>query len=378
MAGAYDDCQRVHDPSTASRDLGRRRRPESASCASDAHRRRRLPGAQRGDPRHRAQGRAPLRRRAGRLPRRLAGVLEDATTSTSTSSACGARCRGAAPCSARRAPTRSRSTAASSGVEPTLAELGHRRAHRDRRRGHARRRPPNCLGHGVQVVGVPKTIDNDLVGHRAHLRLRHRGADRHRRHRPAAHHGRVPRPGDGGRGHGPPRRPHRHVGRHRRRRHHDPDPRGAVRHRRGVRRASSAATRRGRYASIVVVAEGAAAQGRAPSSWQPSELDEFGHVRLGGIANILAAEIGRAPASRRGSRSSATCSAAARPPRSTGCCRPASASPPSTPCTTATSARWWRCARPDRAACPLQEAVGELKLVDPELYHGVAAEFFAG
>ena len=32
---------------------------------------------------------------------------------------------------------------------------------------------------GVPVVGVPKTIDNDLAGHRLHVRLRHRRADRH-------------------------------------------------------------------------------------------------------------------------------------------------------------------------------------------------------
>ena len=51
----------------------------------------------------------------------------------------------------------------------------------------------------------PKTIDNDLVGHRLHVRLPHRGADRDRRDRPPAHHRREPRPGDGRRGDGPPR-----------------------------------------------------------------------------------------------------------------------------------------------------------------------------
>ena len=47
------------------------------------------------------------------------------------------------------------------------------------------------------------------VGHRDDVRFRHRGADRHRCHRSAAHDGRVARPRHGGRGDGSPRRPHR-------------------------------------------------------------------------------------------------------------------------------------------------------------------------
>ncbi len=47
---------------------------------------------------------------------------------------------------------------------------------------------------GVRVVGVPKTIDNDLGGDRLHIRLRHRGEHRDGGHRPAAHHGREPPP----------------------------------------------------------------------------------------------------------------------------------------------------------------------------------------
>ena len=73
------------------------------------------------------------------------------------------------------------------------------------------------------------------VGHRAHLRLRHRGADLRRRHRPAAHHRREPRPGDGGGGDGSARRPHRGVGGDRRRRHDHADPRAALRRRGRVR-----------------------------------------------------------------------------------------------------------------------------------------------
>ena len=56
---------------------------------------------------------------------------------------------------------------------------------------------------GIPIIGVPKTIDNDLAATVRHLRLRHRGGHRHRRHRQAALHRREPRPRDGGRGHGP-------------------------------------------------------------------------------------------------------------------------------------------------------------------------------
>jgi len=52
---------------------------------------------------------------------------------------------------------------------------------------------------------------------------------------------------------------------------------------------------RGRYFSIVVVAEGAkfAAVGEGAPVLQDMGKDEFGHVKLGGIANILAREIER-------------------------------------------------------------------------------------
>jgi len=47
---------------------------------------------------------------------------------------------------------------------------------------------------------------------------------------------------------------------------------------------------RGRYFSIIVVAEGAKLANRAPDT-ERRKTDEFGHVRLGGIGNTLAAEI---------------------------------------------------------------------------------------
>src|SRR5215467_8273675 len=50
---------------------------------------------------------------------------------------------------------------------------------------------------------------------------------------------------------------------------------------------------RGRYFSIVVVAEGARMAANAELVTENRKTDEFGHVRLGGISNVLAAEIER-------------------------------------------------------------------------------------
>jgi hypothetical protein len=102
-----------------------------------------------------------------------------------------------------------------------------------------------------------------------------------------------------------------------------------------------------KYATIVVVAEGAEPV-EGTLDLGPRENDQFGHIRLGGIAQVVADEIERAPATRPGSPSSATSSAAAPRPRSTGCSRPATASPPSTRCTTVRSDRWWRSTPTDR------------------------------
>jgi 6-phosphofructokinase 1 len=48
---------------------------------------------------------------------------------------------------------------------------------------------------------------------------------------------------------------------------------------------------RGRYFSIIVAAEGAKLADGAGLVTEGAKLDEFGHVRLGGIGNVLAAEI---------------------------------------------------------------------------------------
>ena len=69
------------------------------------------------------------------------------------------------------------------------------------------------------------------------------------------------------------------------------DPRGAVRHRRGVRAAPAPASPAPAF-SIVVVAEGAVPAAGTMET-QSAELDEFGHVRLGGISNRIRPEIER-------------------------------------------------------------------------------------
>ena len=119
-------------------------------------------------------------------------------------------------------------------VRTTLAEQGHRRAHRDRGRGHARCRQP-AARRWRRRGGRAEDDRQRPLGDRADLRLQHRGAGLRRRDRPPAHDRRVARPSDGGGGHGSARRPHRVVGGHRGRRHDGVDPREAVRHRRGGR-----------------------------------------------------------------------------------------------------------------------------------------------
>ncbi len=92
--------------------------------------------------------------------------------------------------------------------------------------------------HELPVVGVPKTIDNDVPGHGLHVRLRYRGHDRDRGDRPAAFHRGGAQPRDGGGGDGQAHGLDRGHERHRGRRGRDPHPRAAD-HRRGGLRASS-------------------------------------------------------------------------------------------------------------------------------------------
>ena len=92
-----------------------------------------------------------------------------------------------------------------------------------------------------------------------------------------------------------------------------------------------------RYAPIVVVAEGAHPVSEELATTH-EQLDSFGHVRLGGVGQLLADEIEKRTGRRPAARSSATSSAAARRPRSTGSSPPGSACTRSRLCTTKRSA----------------------------------------
>ena len=132
---------------------------------------------------------------------------------------------------------------------------------------------------------------------------------------------------------------------------------------------------RGRYASIVVVAEGAQPT-EGSLALKDAEVDEFGHVKLGGIANVLADEIEE----RTGYETRVTILGHVQ----------RGGTP--TAYDRVLSTRFGIAAidavhdgafgsmvalRADRIVrVPLAEAVGELKTVDPELYHGVAEVFF--
>ncbi len=115
-----------------------------------------------------------------------------------------ASCPVAAPSSDPPAPTHSRSTAASTRSRTTLASARHRRADRDRRRRHPRRRD-QARRAGRQRRRRAEDDRQRPWRHRLHLRLRHRRQHRHGGDRPPAHHGREPPPHAGRRGDGPAR-----------------------------------------------------------------------------------------------------------------------------------------------------------------------------
>ena len=102
---------------------------------------------------------------------------------------------------------------------------------------------------------------------------------------------------------------------------------------------------RGRYASIVVVAEGAEPREDTMPT-REKIYDRFGHVRLGGIADTIAHAIEDRTGLETRVVLLGTCSAAVPRRPSTGCCRPAMGSPQSTQCTTGNGARWPYCAAP--------------------------------
>ena len=178
-------------------------------------------------------------------------------------------------------------------VRDTLDARADRRADRHRRRGHARRRRRGSAPTGVAVVGVPKTIDNDLsatdftFGFHTAVQIATDAIDR--LHTTAESHDRVMVVEVMGRHAGwiatysgiaggadivlVPEEPF------------DIDEVCAA-HRAPSPRTDASF-------SIVVVAEGAVPAEGTIASLQSGDVDEFGHVRLGGISNVVAEEIER-------------------------------------------------------------------------------------
>ena len=133
----------------------------------------------------------------------------------------------------------------------------------------------------------------------------------------------------------------------------------------------------GKYASIVVVAEGAVPK-EGTMSTVSGEVDAFGHVRLGGIANRLAVEI----EARTGYETRMTILGHIQ----------RGGTPTAFDRVLATRfgiaaidavhdgdfGKMVALQAGEIVRVPLSEGVGEPKLVDPALYHGVAEYFFAG
>jgi len=131
---------------------------------------------------------------------------------------------------------------------------------------------------------------------------------------------------------------------------------------------------RGRYASIVVVAEGATPGGEMIT--QDGELDAFGHVKLGGIGNWLADQI----EARTGFETRVTILGhIQRGGTPTAFDRVLSTRFGIGAIDAVHDGAFGQMValRADQIVrVPLADAVGELKLVDPGLYHGVAEVFF--
>jgi 6-phosphofructokinase 1 len=134
---------------------------------------------------------------------------------------------------------------------------------------------------------------------------------------------------------------------------------------------------RGRFASIVVVAEGAEPK-EGTMELVSGEVDQFGHVRLGGIGNMIAQEI----ENRTGFETRVTILGHVQ----------RGGTPTAFDRVLATRfgiaaidavhdeafGQMVALQSGEIVRVPLHEAVGRLKLVDPALYHGVAEQFFAG
>ena len=294
------------------------------------------------------------------------GVLEDEYVPLDVRSVAATSWPWAAPSSGRRAPTPSRSRAAPSGCCANLAAQAGRRTGGHGRRGHPGRGPAP-RGPRRQCRRCPEDHRQRPVGDRGHLRVRHRRADRHRRHRPPAHDGRVASPRHRVRGHGSPRRMDRHPRRDRRGCGGDPRARGPLRRRRRVRAAAAtaraaASSRRSSSSPRVRSRSTAPTPTRRRLATSGAPVDQFGHARLGGIGAWLAEELERRHrASRHASRSWVTSSAAARRRPSTGSSPRASASPRWRPSTTGPSGRWWRCRRGEIVRVPHRRRGGQVE-----------------
>jgi 6-phosphofructokinase 1 len=132
---------------------------------------------------------------------------------------------------------------------------------------------------------------------------------------------------------------------------------------------------KGRFASIVVVAEGAVPV-EGTLALASRQVDQFGHARLGGIANVLAAEI----EDRTGFETRVTILGHVQRGGTPTAFDRVLATRFGIAAIDAVHDRAFRqmvALRADRIVrVPLEEAVAELKTVDPELLHEVAAPFF--
>ena len=106
-----------------------------------------------------------------------------------------------------------------------------------------------------------------------------------------------------------------------------------------------------RYAPIVVVAEGAHPEGRTMDRCSTSSWTRSVTSATAGSGSCWPTRSRSAPARRPAPRCSATSSAAAPRPRSTGCWPPASARTRSARWPTGRSARWWPCAARTSSGC---------------------------
>jgi ATP-dependent phosphofructokinase / diphosphate-dependent phosphofructokinase len=147
-----------------------------------------------------------------------------------------------------------------------------------------------------------------------------------------------------------------------------------------IQQVCDALTRRhsaGRFASIVVVAEGAVPK-EGTIEVLEGDVDQFGHARLGGIGNTIAGEI----EARTGFDTRVTVLGhVQRGGTPTAFDRVLATRFGVTAIEAVHDGDFGkmvalRCGEIVRV--PLAEAVGELKTVDPSLYHGVAEVFFAG